>query len=218
MNKIKLAALAAVGLLYPLSAACDETSGYYAGLYAGYGKTHDSKLRIEGYPPGTLLFEPSYRLGGIAGYDFAGPLRVELDIAWRTAGIDGLEAPAVGKIAAIGELTALSGLVNLLYEFPVEGRLQPHIGAGLGAVRLGLNDAVVDVPGVGLTPVADDSVIVPAWQLLGGVSWPLGQTLDLTVEYRLFGAIGPEFVGAGSTKVEADYTDSTLSLGLRVGF
>ena len=77
MNKIKLAALAAVCLLYPLSAACDETSGYYAGLYAGYGKTHDSKLRIEGYPPRTLLFEPSYRLGGIAGYDFAGPLRVD---------------------------------------------------------------------------------------------------------------------------------------------
>ncbi|MBE9556631.1 MAG: hypothetical protein IMF08_07220, partial [Proteobacteria bacterium] len=77
---------------------------------------------------------------------------------------------------------------------------------------------VVDVPDIGLTPVADDSVIVPAWQILGGVSWPLGQSLDLTVEYRLFGAIGPEFAGAGGTKVEADYTDSTLSLGLRMAF
>ena len=131
------------------------------------------------------MFESGYRVGGIAGYDLAGPLRVELDFAWRTSGIDGIEVPVLGKIGATGEVTALSGLVNLLYEIPVEGGLQPHFGAGLGAVRLAIADAVVDVPDVGPTPVADDSVVVPAWQLLGGVSWPLSERLDLTIEYRL---------------------------------
>lgn len=205
-------------LLLGRPAVAEEAGGYYAGVYAGYGLTHDTDLSIEGYPPGTLLFEPGYRLGGVAGYDFAGPFRVELDAAWRTGGVDGVEAPIIGALVATGDVTALSGVVNLLYEPDLGGRLQPHVGAGLGAVRLAIADAVVDVPGVGPTLVADGSVIVPAWQVLGGLSWPLSERLDLTVEYRLFGAIGPEFVGAGSTKVEVGYTDSTLSLGLRVGF
>lgn len=222
MRKISLTVVGLICLLFAASVSAEEsetaTGGYYAGFYAGYGQTHDSELRIEGYPPGTLLFEPGYRLGGVAGYDFTGPLRVELDVAWRTSGIDGIEVPVVGKIGATGEVTALSGLLNLLYEFPVEGRLRSHIGGGLGVVRLALADAVADMPDIGLTPVADDSVIVPAWQILGGISWPLSEKLDLTVEYRLFGAIGPEFIGAGNTKVEADYIDSAFSLGLRMGF
>lgn len=143
MRKISLTVVGLICLLFAASASAEEsetaTGGYYAGFYAGYGQTHDSELRIEGYPPGTLLFEPGYRLGGVAGYDFTGPLRVELDVAWRTSDIDGIEVPVVGKIGA-------------------------------------------------------------------------------TVEYRLFGAIGPEFIGAGNTKVEADYIDSAFSLGLRMGF
>lgn len=210
--------VAVIGLLLGRPAVAAEPGGFYAGVYAGYGWTHDTDLRIEGYPPGTLLFEPAYRIGGVAGYDFAGTLRVELDVARRVGGIDGIEAPFIGAFAATGKVTALSGVVNLLYEPDLDGRLQPHVGAGLGAVRLAIADAVADVPGVGPTPVADGSVIVPAWQVLGGLSWPLTERLDLTVEYRLFGAIGPKFVGAASTKVEVGYTDSTLSFGLRVGF
>lgn len=209
---------AVIGLLLGRVAMAEEAGGFYAGVYAGYGQTHDANLSIEGFPPGTLLFKPGYRLGTIVGYDFAGPFRLELDAAWRNSGIEGLEAPTISPIAATGEVTALSGVVNFLYEPAVEGRLQPHVGAGLGAVKLAIADAVADIPGVGLTPIADDSVIVPAWQFLGGISWPLSERLDLTAEYRLFGAIGPEFVGAGSTKVDVSYTDSTLSLGLRVGF
>ncbi len=217
MNRISLAG-ATVCLLFSQTAAAEEASGYYAGVYAGYRQTHDSDIKIESYPPGTLLFEPGYRLGVVAGYDFAGPFRLELDAGWRRSPIDGLEAPVVGEIEAAGEVTALSGIVSVLYELPVEGRLQPHVGIGMGVVRLAIADAVVDVPDFGLTPVADDSVIVPAWQILGGVSWPLGESLDLTVEYRLFSAVSPEFVGAGSTSVKTEYTDSTLSLGLRMAF
>ena len=218
MNITSLTAAAGVFILSAAPALAAESSGYYAGIYAGYGWTHDSELRIEGYPPGTLLFEPGYRIGGVAGYDFAGPVRVELDFAWRKSGIDGLEAPIIGRIAATGEMTALSGIVSILYEPAVEGRLRPHIGAGLGAVRLTLADAVADLPDIGPTPVADDSVIVPAWQILGGIAWPLSDRMDLTAEYRLLGAIGPQFAGGDSGKVEAEYVDSMLSIGLRMGF
>jgi hypothetical protein len=111
MRKISLTVVGLICLLFAASASAEESEAATGDYYAGF----------------------------YAGYDFTGPLRVELDVAWRTSGIDGIEVPVVGKIGATGE-------------------------------------------------------------------------------YRLFGAIGPEFIGAGNAKVEADYIDSAFSLGLRMGF
>lgn len=211
----QLAAAAPVGAAEP---------GMYAGLRGGVSFTHDGDVKAPDYPAVTIEYGTGYAVSGFAGYRFAAPWRIEGEIAYRTGPIDSVSAPLVGSVAAGGEIDALSFMVSGMRELETGGAFTPYLGGGLGAVYLSMENAYLVVPPeyvdlLGPSPLvfADDSITVPAVQLIAGLAWQAGERLALTLDYRLFVAIGPEFTGAIGN-VEAEYRDSTLMAGLRVDF
>lgn len=215
------------GLLASLvlaSPALAAEGGFYAGVRGGVSYTHDGDVSAPDIPGITIEYGTGYAVAGFAGYRFASPWRVEGEIAWRSSPIVSVSAPVVGTVEAGGKITALSFMVNGLRELETGGALAPYFGGGLGVVYLSMNDASLVVPDeyvwlLGDSPLvfADDSITVPAVQLIGGVAWQASETVALTLDYRFFVAIGPEFTGAIGN-VEAEFHNSTVMAGLRVDF
>ncbi len=213
--------LASLVLAAPAGAA---EGGFYAGVRGGVSFTHDGDVSAPDYPTVTIEYGTGYGVAGYAGYRFASPWRIEGELAYRASPIEAVSAPVVGTLQAGGDITALSFMVNGVRELETGGAFTPYLGAGLGAVYLSMNNAHLVVPAeyvdlLGESPLvlADDSITVPAVQLFGGVAWQVSEKLALTVDYRLFIAIGSEFTGAIGN-VEAEYRNSTIAVGLRVDF
>ncbi len=94
------------------------------------------------------------------------------------------------------DLEIWSGMVNALFEFGPDDGLRIYGGGGAGIARLELP---VTVAGVGT--VIDDKKTDFAWQLIGGLRFPVTETIDLGLKYRYFDVEGFSLraaTGAGS--------------------
>jgi outer membrane protein OmpA-like peptidoglycan-associated protein/opacity protein-like surface antigen len=146
-----------------------------------------------------------YDFGGIVGHDF-GFLRLEAEASYRAAEFDNLvigQAGVAGNstaatgivrnqtLAADGEVSALSFMVNALADFGPDDGLQGFVGGGVGIARTKFDGVAIDVSGPGFL---DDSDSGFAWQLLAGVRAPLTDTIDVGVKYRFFNTSTGDFV------------------------
>ena len=147
----------------------------------------------------TVENDTGYDFGGTVGYDF-GAFRLEAEASYREADIDQIDIGAAGvpagvgptgivgrtfgKTAAAGDMTALSFMLNGLFDFGDDDGLQGFAGAGIGVARTDFHASVNSVgPGV-----VDDSDSGLAWQLLAGVRAPLSDSWDVGLRYRMFNA------------------------------
>ncbi len=130
-----------------------------------------------------------------AGYAFAGGLRVEGELSYRTNALDTYPA----------DITATSAMGNLYYDFNRGGRFEPYVGVGIGVTDLEFDG----------TPESID--VGAAWQALAGVAIGLTDRLDLDIGYRYFQGIELEweFGGGGG---DFDYDHQAVTLGLRYQF
>lgn len=141
-------------------------------------------------------YDTDYDFGGIVGYDF-GAFRLEAEASYRAADLTDVSAgnqglalnPSVGGTSrftgtrtALGEVNALSFMVNGLFDFGSDDGLQGFAGGGVGVARVDM-DGRVNTNGPG---VWDDSDTGFAWQLLAGVRAPLSDSWDVGLKYRFF--------------------------------
>lgn len=151
-------------------------------------------------------FETGIVLGVEVGLVLPQGFRVGGEIAYRANDVDRFRGPGSSAPGA-AEMTAISFMGNLWYDFPKTGGIRPYIGGGVGLAEVEANNVVNGAIFV------DDDETTFAFQLGAGLAIDLAPKVALTVDYRYFFAVDPSFVGA-----EADYDSHSLMTGLRFGF
>ena len=129
-----------------------------------------------------------YDFGGVVGYDF-GFVRLEAEGSYRSADIQNLQVGSAGvpiagtgpraanrTLAADGDSSVLSFMVNALADFGPDDGLQGFVGGGVGVARTKFNGYTIATSGPGFL---DDSDSGFAWQVLAGVRAPLTDSIDV---------------------------------------
>ncbi len=186
-------------------AAAQDLRGWYLSGGVGYSLPIDSELESTGFS-GELELDSSF--GGLValGRELGNGFRTELELGYREHDVD----KALG-VTATGEMRTFSAMVNGIYDIPVDGRLRPYVGVGLGYARVKA-DGIAPVS----TTAIDDTQDAFAAQALAGVELMISETVGLGVGYRLFAAPGLDYFAANGASVDAEYLTHTVLATLRI--
>jgi len=219
-------ALATTALSTPALARDDA---WYVGVEGGAMLVEDIDWDVgAAIDSVTVDHRAGFDVGGTVGYDL-GVVRLEAEVGYRAANVTGLRSTttipyttAAGGTAfaaggtydyAGGRTSALSFMVNALWDFGDDDGVQGFVGPGLGVARvksrLGLNtngDAV------------DDSDTVVAWQAIAGVRAPISDNIDVSLKYRFFNAPGVELVDTAGRNWYGRFRSHSIMGGLTFNF
>lgn len=183
--------------------------GWYADFGGSYGFFQEETIddsRLAG-GRGELAAHDGFGVTAALGYAWEDGLRTEAELGYRHNGLEKVSGGAFGTTFTgdvDGHVSAISGMVNLLYDYETHSDLTPYIGGGIGAA---------DVSVVSDRLAVDSSDLVFAYQFMGGVRYALTDNLGLRVGYRYFTTTTPEIRGS-----KGDYGTHSVELGFTVGF
>jgi OOP family OmpA-OmpF porin len=223
MRKLAISlALASTALASPALARDNQ---WYVGVDGGAMIVEDIALDIAVQEDAASLdTKKAFDIGGVVGYDFGG-FRLESEVSYRNADVSGFNSPTPqipsdsgstlapgGSYAVGGNTTALSFMVNGLFDFGDDDGIQGFIGGGVGVAR-------VDVQTVyALPPLLDDSDTGFAWQALAGVRAPLSNSWDVGLKYRFFNADNVGLVDRLGRAVDTRFRSHSLMGSLIYNF
>ena len=229
-------------LLAAGQAAAQTETGWYVG--AGAGALFPKTQTVEGLDLRQALSPPltdrvTYRTGWTAyvnaGTAISGGWRAELEISARRADVSSAFGDPRIHIAVLcvatapdcanlgptgGHASSLSFLVNGLRDVPIGLSFVPHLGVGLGVANVHMT-TVGQARGAALgAPVLNGRSTVFAYQLIAGISQPIGERLSLDVDYRYFDTAGQTFAPTqfGRAQPRAGFGTHGVSAGLRLKF
>jgi OmpA-OmpF porin, OOP family len=171
MKKVLLAAAAVMALPAIAEAQDVQTPGVYVGVEGGLNWLFNTTILNQNVSPQT-----GWALGGKIGYDFIGP-RVEVEGLYRQNN----NGNFFGNRAITGQISQVSAMANILYDFNATGTFVPYIGAGAG---VGFVDSDVNL---GST--------VFAFQGILGVGYNWSPNLRFNLEGRYYGTTNPSVAG-----------------------
>ena len=225
------AACAAAALALPAGGAPAQAQDDRFGA-SGYDTAPATNIYVEGRAALTLLmdqdvsgdldgdasFDPGFGGSLAVGYHVLDSLRVELEGIVDVNDVDAAtpvtpqgqqQAPRGGSASGVGDTITTGGFVNAAYDIDTGTAFTPYVGGGFGVLRI---DAEY-----GAYALNDDDVL-PAYQVLTGVSWNVVRRTALTLSYRYRRTVGdPEFTGP-SGDIETEYGSHGFQLGLRYRF
>jgi opacity protein-like surface antigen len=178
--------------------AAASAQGMYAGGNLGVNLTHDGEFAGTGIDTESDI---GYAILGYVGVDM-GSYRLEGELSYRSNDIDNIG----GLDFSPSSFTTTAIMGNALYDFDSWSAFVPYIGAGIG-----IGFSTMEILGI------DGDVTGFAGQLIAGGAYRMSETLELTVDYRLFTMLSPDYEFAGGD-IEQDYYNSTFMLGLRTRF
>ncbi|TSK05122.1 MAG: porin family protein [Geobacter sp.] len=149
-------------------------AGPYVGVNAGVAIFHDSDVE-KGTVSGEFSYDFEPAVGVSAGFQWAGGLRAEAEVAYRKADVDTISAYGMSGDAD-GDLRVMSYMLNGYYDFPLQAAVRPFVGAGLGGL-----DGRISFPG------AHESDTVFGYQAMAGVALTAAPHLTLDLSYRYQG-------------------------------
>ncbi|MEI7572446.1 MAG: outer membrane beta-barrel protein, partial [Phenylobacterium sp.] len=253
--KIKLLAGAALAAVAIASGASAREVGWYGAVDAGYhwpmGIDGTSSNNAANGKPYDWTISSAEDWAGFArlGYQVSSHWRVELEGGYRPGKVDsvrggasnailGLCAPGVVRTTAApncgspnGDLTSITGMGNVLYDFLPDSVLNPFIGAGVGINNVKADTIVGQFSTI--TPVGpaataanpawqnltiDDSDTAFAWQGIAGVAWAVTDRLDVDLTYRYLSGSDVTFASKGTNALQPGafagaYEDQSLTVG-----
>ncbi|WP_213982474.1 OmpA family protein [Sphingomonas sp. dw_22] len=219
-------ALATTALSTP---ALARDNSWYVGVEGGAMLVEDIKFDIGlAEDAAKADHKAGWDVDGVVGYDL-GVFRLEAEVGYRKANVSGYNStvgtPYVtgaggNAIAAAGNYgyaggtsTALSFMVNGLWDFGDDDGVQGFIGPGLGVARvkerIGLNTN---------GNFLDDSDTVVAWQAIAGIRAPLSDKIDVSLKYRFFNAPGVELRDTLGRDVHERFRSHSIMGGLVFNF
>lgn len=199
-------AAAAVSMIAATGMAQAETSPFYLNLGAGVNWLEDSDFSGGGATRTISGSNPGWALSGAAGIGIFDSVRTELELSHRDHGLDN---PA-------GTLDANSIMLNFFYDIPVKfAGFTPYIGAGAGASWIKADNITTTAPYGRI----DDTDMVWAYQGIIGMAADVAPNWKVTLDYRYFSTFNdPEFGSSSGTKVDGEFTDHTVMVGVRYSF
>ncbi len=201
----RLLATAIIGL--SASAALAEENGLYLGAAGGLSIARDSRIVGTGIDS-NAEFDNGLAGAGAVGYGFGSGLRAELELGYRENDVD-----SIGGLAGAGDVSAISTMGNVLFDFDNSSRFTPYLGVGAGAARVDLDGASP----VGGGSINDDDTAF-AYQGIAGVSYRVSDRFKLTLDYRYFAAPDVEVTTSTGVAVDTEYRSHSIMVGLRFSF
>ena len=204
-----------VFLLLTVLAIPAFAAGPYMGLEGGVVFLSNSTFSSAGNPDIELKSKTGFGLGLIGGFDF-GTYRLEGEFAYRRNNNKEV-TDDTGTFPVTGDYSSMALMVNGYYDFRmVSPTIVPYLGGGIGGARLTAK---------GTEPTAgafvDDSKMVFAYQLAGGIGYVVSKEITIDLGYKYFATAKPEFeytASFGGGKAKAEYASHNIFLGLRYGF
>ena len=154
-----------------------------------------------------ITFSTGAALNFNVGFDFAGPLRAELDVNWQEHDIDSITLGDAESDSVKGKTTAFISTVNLWYDFLPTRQVHPYIGFGLGAADMSY-EAGEDTLGISLFGA--------------GLNVPLNRRTSIDIAYRYYYSADISFsseeTGGARGDIETLYRSNGLGINLRYNF
>ncbi len=159
------------------------------------------------------------------GFLFNGGLGIDLENGFRVEGEMNYAFNSLGKVTGTGngssfdttftdgDVTILSFMANLAYDFPQQNGFTPFVMGGLGLTGIFVNDLTADG-----TVIADSSDWVFGMQAGGGISYKLDKLTTLEALYKYFETQDPEFGDQRGIPYESEYSSHSFLLGARLKF
>lgn len=219
--KSALAALLVTTVAHPALA-----EGWYGGPFAMVGFTdHDNYERT----PATVLpisgDSDNAGLSGGAGlwggYDFGG-WALELGGSYRArhdANFSFTDITSGLNNGAKANVQTADLILSAIYDIPVKWSVTPYIGAGAGMSYNRLDSELLT--GGGITDAGTSSSWEFAWQLQGGLKYPMSETSHLRLDYRYvdLGTIETSALPtATNDRLSADLASHDIRIGWVWGF
>jgi opacity protein-like surface antigen len=164
-----------------------------------------------------IEFKDGYVVGGAIGRCIPGWnwLRIEGEVSYRKNNVKNVTVAGEGTASRSGHVSALAAMANAWADFQVAPNVTVHGGGGIGFahVKLGISSISVD-----FTRPVSDSDTVFAFQLGAGAAWRFMPNVAITLDYRYFQAVNPEFKVPWSGNTFAfkdDYQSHSVMVGLR---
>jgi OOP family OmpA-OmpF porin len=190
MKKALVAAVALVAL--PVMAqAQTPSSGIYVGAEGGLNWLLNTTIVNQSVSPQT-----GWAAGGVVGYDFVGP-RVELEGMYRSNSTG--NSFFSGNRGFVSQISQVSAMANLLYDFAPGSTITPYVGAGAGV-------AFVDGDG-------SLSSTLFAYQGIIGLGWNVDTNFRINLDGRYYGTSNPTVAGTTWTN-----NNFSVMLGLTFKF
>jgi OmpA-OmpF porin, OOP family len=219
-------ALATTALSTPALARDDA---WYVGVEGGAMLVEDIDWDVgAALDSVTVDHRAGYDVGGTVGYDL-GVVRLEAEVGYRAASVTGLRSTTTlsavngaggtffvpgGSYDFVGGRTsALSFMVNALWDFGDDDGVQGFVGPGLGVARV-KSRLAFSTSGDSL----DDSDTVVAWQAIAGVRAPITDNIDVSLKYRFFNAPGVELVDISGRQFYGRFRSHSIMGGLTFNF
>ena len=176
-------------------------SYWYASLHGGFkfGEDWDDNWDNEDI---ALEFDDGWRIGAALGYSLSPIFAIEGEVSYMQQEVD--PDQAVQALVAVdccddGDLSIMTGMVNLIAGKVIADRVRPYVGAGAGLAHVSFND--VDLPGAF---DLDDSDLVFAAQGFAGLDFMVGQLFAIGARYRILHLGDVEFKSDGQSTHDVD--------------
>lgn len=209
---------AALAVGFAGTAQAQSGSGIYTGLMGGYNILQDGDTS-GGTINGSANYDGGFGVLGAVGYDYGrfnwGNLRTEIELGYRRNGADSVSGSAsgVGTGSASGDASAISLMLNGLWDMPVNFPVRPYIGAGIGGARVDF-DNIKTSTGTFLK----DSDYQFAYQGIAGLGWEITNNWRANLDYRYFATLDPGVKHGSGTGVDTEYQNHTIMLGFAYKF
>jgi opacity protein-like surface antigen len=194
----------------------------YLGLRGSY-VTAEDQATTSSVIDDQRTFKDGWGVTGFMGFVIDEALRGEIEAGYRINNIEKvrvdrnalLPASAGNEFNVDGQVDMGLAMVNLYYDFHIEGLpVLPWVGVGVGGGHV--NYQFIYDYGDPLAPaMADASDWQFAYQLMAGVTVPVGQSTSMSLGYRYFKTEEMVFTDAYANEFRTDLTNQSLDVGLQ---
>ena len=205
MKKIVISLATLTVLTAPISSMAADDS-FYLKANVGIGMVLDTDIdNIQNSGETAKITYDSGFVGSLAaGYDFANPLRMEVELLRQKNDLELTSYNNVYGSFNDGDLKTHSLMVNGFYDVDTGSSWTPFVGAGISMSKLDIND-----PGF----QESDSDEVFTYQLIGGVAYAVNEDWSIDAQYRFMGTSD-----ATIDDTDFDANSNNLMIGLRYNF
>ena len=228
MKKVALAVLAGI-LALPFTARAANHGYVIVGAGVDFpGEEVDAPVYFSDFGIRTHT-KAGFLLNCGGGYRILENLRLEGQVGYRSSNIDDakvtyMNVVGVGVDGGSGDISSLSFMANVWYDFYLGERWSPYFGWGIGAAQVSLKDfsirtyPIVPNPPTTQTLLVDDQDWQFAYQVGLGLGYELNKSFIIDLGYRYFATLKPKFADAGGNELEADYSHHSVQLAIRYNF
>ena len=202
----------------PSPVAVATAGSVYVSGFGGGAIVNDVDYTASDGAFGQTFFDTGYNLDAALGYDFGNGLSIEAQVGYLSAAQTGASYNSLfytGPVPVTGTGSVLYGMLNAWYGVEI-GAITPFIGGGFGIASATLDSTYTG--SLFEASTFEDNAVTYAWQVGGGVSLALTDSIDLVGRYRYFATGDFDVVDGQGTTLTSSFGIHLIDAGLKVKF